>query len=75
MRRIWWLAAVALALTAGCTTEKAATTKHLTQHQRDSILALEPVSGAGVVGRALAESDREQSGAAAMNSQVDSLPH
>ncbi len=42
---------------------------------RDSILATEPLPGAGVVGGALMQSNNMENRAAMMNAQVDSLPH
>jgi len=73
MRTALFLAAV-LALTAGCSAGNSGTTKNLTERQRDSILAREPIPGAFVVGRALNASDREASRATRMNAQMDSLP-
>ena len=73
MRTALFLAGV-LALTAGCSAGNSGTTKNLTERQRDSILAREPIPGAFVVGRALNASDREASRASRMNAQVDSLP-
>ena len=66
--------AVALSLTAGCSAQKTEATKSLTERQRDSILAQEPIPGASVVGRALDASDREAARAATLNAQTDSLP-
>jgi len=63
-----------LMLSAGCSAPKSQTTPHLTERQRDSILAREPLPGATVVGHALDVTDREAARAAGMNSQVDSLP-
>ena len=74
MRRKLLLAAVALVLTAGCAARKTEATKHLTERQRDSILAQTPLPGAGVVGRALDASDRQAARAATMDAQTDSLP-
>jgi hypothetical protein len=45
----------------------------LTERQRDSILATEPIPGASVVGRALNASDRAAARAANMNATTDSL--
>lgn len=69
-----FLGAAALIVTAGCSTGKSATTRTLTERQRDSILATEPLPGASVVGRALKVNDLEASRAAEMKAQVDSLP-
>jgi len=74
MRTALFLAAAALALTAGCSAGNSGTTKNLTERQRDSILAREPLPGASVVGRALNVSDREAARAARMNAQTDSMP-
>ena len=71
IRWIGWVAAAAL-LAAGC--EKKVESKvELTQRQRDSILALQPLPGASVVGSALKATDRVADQAAATNAAVDSL--
>lgn len=68
-RSIGWLAVLLLlALSCGRTTTQQ--TKHLTERQRDSILATEPLPGANVVGSALKASDSE----AARAAKMDSLP-
>ncbi len=65
-----------LAILAGaCSGQPPAAKAPLTEAQRDSVLAKEPLPGAGVVGRALSASGREQKRADAMNQMVDSLPH
>jgi len=69
-----FLGAAVLVLTMGCSTAKPTTTRTLTERQRDSILATEPLPGASVVGRALNVSDLEASRAAGMKAQMDSLP-
>ncbi len=74
MRRMLALAAIALALAAGCTSRKSEVTKDLTERQRDSILARSGLPGAGAVGSALKASDREASRASSRDAQVDSLP-
>jgi hypothetical protein len=58
------------ALSASCAKSQPDHTKDLTERQRDSILAKEPIPGASVVGRALQASDR----AAADAARADSLP-
>jgi hypothetical protein len=73
MKRAWMLVVTLLAI-AGCAKPQAADKVPLTEHQRDSVLAKEPIPGAFGVGRALATSDREARRAADMNAQVDSLP-
>lgn len=77
MRRNIALAAIAaaLALTAGCFEQKPEASSQLTERQRDSILARQPLPGASVVGRALTASDRADARNGALNSAVDSLPH
>jgi len=45
----------------------------LTAHQRDSVLAKSALPGAGVVDRALKESDRSAVRSASFNAQIDSL--
>ena len=66
----------ALALLAGCGAQPSGSKVVLTEHQRDSVLATETViPGAAGVGRAMRASDGEAARAAAMNAQVDSLPH
>ncbi len=72
MRKI--VIAVALLALAGCARQPGAEKRELTQRQRDSILAREPIPGAGAVGGALEASDRGADAAARMNAQVDSLP-
>jgi hypothetical protein len=69
-----WMLALALLVAAGCAPKKTAGRTPLTEHQRDSVLAKEPIPGATGVGRALETSDAEARRAARMNAQVDSLP-
>jgi hypothetical protein len=45
----------------------------LTAHQRDSVLAKSVLPGAGVVDRALKESERSAVRAASMDARIDSL--
>jgi hypothetical protein len=68
-RSIRWIALVLLLLPS-CARTTATPTKKLTERQRDSILATEPLPGASVVGSALKASDRE----AARAAKMDSLP-
>lgn len=64
-----WISLV-LVLLAACASPKAQPAKKLTERQRDSILATEPLPGASVVGGALKASDSE----AARAAKMDSLP-
>jgi hypothetical protein len=59
----------------GCAPKKAETKAPLTEHQRDSVLATEPLPGASTVGAAMKASDRASADAAKMNAQVDSASH
>ena len=62
---------LALAAT-GCANQlDSGTTRTLTERQRDSVIAHSVLPGAGVVGRAMQESDR----AANLGANLDSLPH
>lgn len=66
------LAVLALmAPAAGCSGKEQAARTPLTEHQRDSVLATEPIPGAPAVGAALRTSDKASERAAAM----DSLPN
>ena len=59
---------------AGCAPKKKAETRApLTERQRDSILATEPLPGASTVGAAMKASDQAAASAAKMNAQVDSI--
>ena len=69
MRRLFPFLVLAL-LAASCAKSEPDHSKALTERQRDSILAKEPIPGASVVGRALQASDR----AAADAAHADSLP-
>lgn len=51
---------VAAALFAGCAKQEAKPAAQLTEHQRDSILATEPIPGASVVGRAMQAAGAEE---------------
>lgn len=66
MNRIVWIVAAAL-MVAGCARHSDRPASTLTEHQRDSVLATEPIPGADVVGRALKTADREAGRAAAMD--------
>lgn len=71
MRVTMRLGLCALLLVAGCARKKenaAVSADTLTQRQRDSILARQPIPGAKVVGKALDASDA----AAAHNAAIDS---
>jgi len=74
MRWTLLVAASVLVLAAGCSGEKAKSTKTLTERQRDSVLSQARIPGAGAVGHALNASDREASRAATVDAMVDSLP-
>jgi outer membrane murein-binding lipoprotein Lpp len=67
-RRILAAAAAALLL-AGCA-KKAVQTTPLTEHQRDSILATEPIPGANAINGAFRAADKEAAHAAAMDSMA-----
>ncbi len=72
MRKALVVAAALLAL-AGCAKSESTEKKNLTERQRDSILAKEPIPGATGVGAAMKAGDNEAKRAADMNAQVDSL--
>ncbi len=57
-----------LALLAGCAPAQKPAKAALTEHQRDSVLATEPIPGAATVGRALEQSAKASAGAAQMDS-------
>lgn len=61
---------LAALLAAGCAPGggKTATRAPLTEHQRDSVLATEPIPGAPAVGAALKASERASERAAGMDS-------
>ena len=67
------LVLAALALLSGCSSGEPAAGKSLSEHDRDSILAEQPLPGAKVVGRALKERDRMESHASELEARVDSL--
>jgi len=77
MMRTRWIEiamVAALVAVAGCGKSNVQAKKpELTERQRDSILATEPLPGASVVGSALKASDQAASNAAGMNASVDSL--
>jgi hypothetical protein len=58
-------------LLAGCAKTEKSAKAPLTEHQRDSVLATEPIPGAPAVGAALRASDKASEQAAGM----DSLAH
>lgn len=72
MSRTWWIAALVLA--AGCAPSAQESKAPLTQRERDSVLAEQPLPGAGVVGRTLDASDRAAADAARTDAAIDSLP-
>jgi hypothetical protein len=55
---------------SGCARSKPVAKAPLTEHQRDSVLATEPIPGAPAVGAALKASDKASQDAAAMDSSV-----
>lgn len=57
----------ALALVAGCAKGDRAAKAPLTEHQRDSVLATEPIPGAPAVGAALGASAKASARAAEMD--------
>ena len=61
-------ALAALSLLAGCAPGAKEQKAKLTEHQRDSVLATEPIPGASAVGRALDESAKASESAAQMDS-------
>jgi len=69
------IAILALLIMAGCAPKKAETKVQLTERQRDSVLATEPLPGASTVGAAMKASDKAAADAQKMNAQVDSLTH
>lgn len=71
MRRLVLL--VTLLLVSGCSSAKPEARKTLSQRDRDSVLALQPLPGSKVVGRALRERSRLESRASTMDARVDSL--
>ena len=73
--RLRWIGVLAVAvLLAGCgKSNTEAKGPELTERQRDSILALQPIPGASVVGSALKASDKAAANAASTESAVDSL--
>jgi len=67
--------AIVLSLVAGCA-QSHGPESTLSEHQRDSVLAKEKlIPGSSAVGRAMSTSDAESERGAAMQSQIDSLPH
>jgi hypothetical protein len=67
--RTGWLV-LGVVAAVSCAPPAAERTKELTQRERDSILSVQPLPGAGTVGRALDASDAQRVRAAGM----DSLP-
>lgn len=57
-----------LALLAGCSPGQKTAKAKLTEHQRDSVLATEPIPGAATVGKAMEQSAKASESAAQMDS-------
>jgi len=72
--RVVLYAIIALDLVVSGCSHQQASTKELTERQRDSLIGASNLVGAPVVARALKESDRAAASASDLNSQVDSLP-
>jgi hypothetical protein len=72
-RNVVLVLSLALLVLAGCARSAPESRAPLTERQRDSILARQPLPGAGVVGRALESSDDAAERARAMDAQLDSL--
>ena len=70
MRRLAIVIVLALLSPLSCARSGAERSRNLTERQRDSILATEPLPGAATVGKALKASDQAAERAAGM----DSLP-
>ena len=70
MRRSLGWAGIVFLLLMSCARSGTQQTKQLTERQRDSVLATEPLPGAKIVGNALKASDA----AAARAAKMDSLP-
>lgn len=73
MRKCLFVALALLAL-AGCAKSESTDRAPLTERERDSVLARQPIPGAAGVGEALEESDRAAADSKSMNALVDSLP-
>lgn len=68
------LVVMAMVAMAGCAkSDTEARKPELTERQRDSILATQPIPGASVVGSALKASDKAAANAANTQAAVDSL--
>ncbi len=75
MKRTIGIAILAIITGACSATQDHPAKRELTEAQRDSVISKSDLPGAGVVGRALSESGRQQRQADAVNRMVDSLPH
>ena len=71
MKLIRWSLAAAILALSGCAIESGNPRTTLTERQRDSVIARSALPGAGVVGRALVETDH----AAGRTAMMDSLAH
>ena len=67
-------ALAAVSLLAGCAPGAKEPKAKLTEHQRDSVLATEPLPGASTVGEAMKASDQAAEQARRTSEAVDSLP-
>jgi hypothetical protein len=65
---------LALLVLAGCGGTGAGERAPLTERERDSVLAEQPLPGAGAVGGALDAADRAAADAARTDAAIDSLP-
>jgi hypothetical protein len=74
MNRLIGIAILAM-LTGACSAQDHGTKRTLTERQRDSVLSRSELPGAGVVGRAMKESDAAAQRSQDVNAAVDSLPH
>lgn len=72
--RKWLVVTAALLALAGCAKSDDTAKAPLSERERDSVLARQPLPGAGAVGEALERSDRQADAARATDAMVDSLP-
>lgn len=72
--KIAMMMVLAVLVAAGCAEKKVETKTTLTEHQRDSVLATEPLPGASTVGGAMKASDQAAEEAKHTSEAVDTLP-